>query len=219
MSGVEPELAPTWDALHGQQRFRPAWPSEAVVRYAARHLEPGSLVLDAGAGAGRHTSFLLSEGHRTISSDLSAQGLAHARQHVDPRSPAAFVRSPLQSLPFDAESFDGVVCHGVLMYADASAYQRGVDELLRVLRRGCWAFFSVRTTDDVRSTLGPQVEPGTVRIQSDATNEGGMLQHLLDRHDVDRVFGGFSEVVVDRLDHTAGGGEVLNSDWLVEARR
>jgi SAM-dependent methyltransferase len=219
MSGIEPTLAPAWDALHELPRFRPAWPSESVVRFAARHLQPGSAVLDAGAGAGRHTAFLLGQGHRTTATDLSGSGLRHARSAVGDPDGAAFVHAKVQGLPFRTACFDGVVCHGVLMYTDAAGYQRGVDELRRVLRPGGWLFASVRTSDDMRRSLGPEVEPGTVRIESAETDEQGMLQHLLDRDGVDHVFGGFAELVVDRLDHTSGGGAIRNSDWLIEARR
>ncbi|MEU8544824.1 methyltransferase domain-containing protein [Streptomyces sp. NPDC048717] len=79
-------------------------------------------VLDAGCGNGEMTLRLAAAGHRVTGVDPSARMLAAAAERLAVRPELAdrvrLIRAGLESLPFDGERFDGVCCHGVLMYLD-----------------------------------------------------------------------------------------------------
>lgn len=216
-----------WDQLHTRARFRPIYPSEPVVRFVSRRLggletraEKPADVLDIGCGAGRHSLLLARAGHRVTGTDISSEGLRHASARLEADGFAAALHvADMRSLPFDEASFDAVVSYGVFNYGDSRDFQAAVNEAYRVLRPGGWLLTVTRTTDDDRFRRGRPIAPRTVEVVDDATNERGMRLHFLDRSAIDEVYAHFAEVSVDRIDHTAGGGDLLNSDWVIEARR
>lgn len=121
------------------------WDSEArtetdlIWRVASRYgLDRGfyadKLVLDAGAGAGDQSRWLLASNARgVVSVDLSKsievvhRKLVHSRNWVG-------VRGDLTRLPLADETFDFVYCEGVIQHTYDS--KAAVDELCRVLSRG-----------------------------------------------------------------------------------
>lgn len=219
---VPVELDAAWDELHTQERFLPLYPTEWVVRFLGRHFRtlPGSRILDLGCGAGRHSLLADDLGHRAFSFDLSTQGLRATGDRlrdrdVDPRLSAG----RFTHLPFADESFDGVVAYGVLYYGDRADVAAGVAEIRRILAPGGWAQLVMRTTDDHRHGLGAETEPGTYVLDTDETNEGGMTMHFLSRADIDTHFAAWRDLRVERDDHTAGGGAIVNSDWIIEGQK
>lgn len=217
------DLSTAWDELHEQPRFRPLYPSEWVVRFGARHLSqrPGQRVLDLGCGAGRHGLLALDHGSEVVAFDLSTGGLRHTRDRFAerPGAVAHTVAGRYEHLPFADGRFDAVICFGVLYYGDASTFAEGVDEIRRILTDGGHALVVLRSTDDHRHGRGLEVEPNTYLLDIPETNEVDMLMHFVDREGLDRAFSGFSNIIVERHDHTANGGAILNSDWIVEATR
>lgn len=92
----------------------------------------GLLILDAGAGAGDQTQFLLDQGAQVLSVDLSQAIDLVARKHR--LNPGWFgMQGDLTALPLSADSFDLVYCEGVIQHTRDSAATIG--ELFRVLRR------------------------------------------------------------------------------------
>jgi SAM-dependent methyltransferase len=213
------DIEEAWNALHSHDRFLPRYPSESVIRFLARRFERAhpALILDLGCGGGRHSAAITEMGHRAIGVDRSIVGLRHARAVIP--APVAVVQCTMTAIPLRDASVDGVVAFGVLLYGDQQTFDDACAEVRRVLAPGAWACIVTRTADDTRATLGPAVEPGTVLISDDSTNEGGMLMHFLDESGVDRLCEPFSTSSVDRIDHTAGGGALRNSDWVIEVRR
>ena len=93
----------------------------------------GRDVLDIGCGAGLDLVRLGHAGARGSGVELSPASLALARQYLDVEGVAAvLVQADAAVLPFRDDSFDMVLCHGVLPFAiDPSAI---VGEIRRVLR-------------------------------------------------------------------------------------
>lgn len=208
----------SWEDLHRDARFRPAYPSESVVRFVARRLrsEDGKLrVLDHGCGAGRHLRLIDDFGHVAFGCDLSVNGLRSARSQV--QTPRLSCASML-GLTFRENSFDAAISFGALLYNDKDGFERSVEELAAAVKPGGWVLVVTRTDDDDRSAMGDEIEPGTVLLKDDSTNEAGMVMHFLTRSAIDRVFSPFSEIIVDRIDHTSDNGKLHNSDWVIEAR-
>lgn len=217
-------LDQAWDQLHALPRFRPAYPSESVVRFVARRLgrpadDPTATprdVLDMGCGAGRHLALLADAGHRVVGSDYSRAGLHHTREALAGRADRV-TQAPMEALPFRSGSFDGVVAWGVVNYATPEGLQTAVDELRRVLRPGGACLVVTRGTGDGRYGQGREVGRHSFVLESDDTNEAGMVMTFLDRDDIDRLFADWSAVKVDHVHHTDGGGTVVNDDWVIEA--
>jgi ubiquinone/menaquinone biosynthesis C-methylase UbiE len=89
-------------------------------------------VLDAGAGAGDQSRWMLASGANVVSVDLSAAIHVVASKLRD-RSNWCGVQADITMLPFADETFDLVYCEGVIQHTRDSA--QTVGELLRVVRR------------------------------------------------------------------------------------
>jgi SAM-dependent methyltransferase len=100
----------------------------------------GKRVLDAGCGTGGYTAWLLDQGASVVGVDVSEEMLAKARETVDGR--ADLQRADLGApLPFDDDSFDGVLSALALGYV--RAWRETFAEFSRVLRPGGFLVFSV----------------------------------------------------------------------------
>jgi SAM-dependent methyltransferase len=106
-------------------------------------LHPGSLVLDAGAGFGRHAFELARRGYRTVALDQAADEVSAtqatlaamtASGEVEEKHVVGVLRGDATALPFPDGCFDAVVTSEVLEHIpdDVGA----IAELRRVLRRG-----------------------------------------------------------------------------------
>jgi ubiquinone/menaquinone biosynthesis C-methylase UbiE len=93
----------------------------------------GKLVLDAGAGAGDQSRWLLDAAAEVVSLDLSAAIDVVARK-LRPREGWTGVQGDITALPFEDGQFDIVYCEGVIQHTRDSAL--AVRELCRVLKPG-----------------------------------------------------------------------------------
>ena len=72
----------------------------------------GERWLDAGCGAGTYTRFLRGEGAEVVGVDYSLPTISKARARSAPD--VAYVVADVRHLPFRPQSFDGVLCFGVM---------------------------------------------------------------------------------------------------------
>lgn len=108
------------------------------------HLQPGQRMLDVGCGVGISARYFADKlGLNVTGVDLRPAMIERARANCD-GSPAAvkpdFRVADAESLPFDDETFDAVVCESVLAFVPDRA--RALRELIRVTRPGGWVGFT-----------------------------------------------------------------------------
>jgi SAM-dependent methyltransferase len=87
-----------------------------------------AVVLDVGFGTGEQMRHLTSRGCRVIGIEVDHELARRAQATGLP-----VCRSVAEALPFEGESFDGIVCKVVLPYTDEAL---AVAEISRVLKRG-----------------------------------------------------------------------------------
>jgi ubiquinone/menaquinone biosynthesis C-methylase UbiE len=100
---------------------------------------PGN-VLDAGMGPGRAIVELDGRNWTVSGIDASEQMVALSRSRL-PAASGRLLQARIESIPFEAESFDAVLVTGVLEYIDFRP--EVIDELARVLRPGGRAVLSL----------------------------------------------------------------------------
>lgn len=100
----------------------------------AELVRPSNLVLELGAGAGLHTRALLQTGAQVTASDISSSSLSLLKQRFQ-GTPGNLktVVADMESLPFEASSFDVITSAGSLSYGDPQVVDA---EIRRVLRPG-----------------------------------------------------------------------------------
>lgn len=216
------EAGAFWDSLHAQERFRPVYPNENVVRFlAARAQErPGARALDIGVGGGRHTLLLCRLGYDVDGVDISAEGLRHAGEVITRSGASARLQTAsMSALPFPDATFEIAVSFGVFYYGTAEEGRAAVAELHRVLVPGGEALVVVRSTADYRRAKGESLGENTYRLTVTDTNEAGTVMHFLSADDVPDVYANFAEMSFELAETTFARRTRRNSDWLITVRK
>jgi SAM-dependent methyltransferase len=204
----------------------------------------GKLVLDAGAGFGRHAFSAARWGAEVVALDSSEEAVASAAKNLAGRARAHVVLGDVMRPPFRRGVFDLVYCFGVLHHlADPRAAFRGLGELVRPGGRlSTWTYGPRQglTAVAIGALRGATAQLGTdrlhlasraiatgLRVFSHTPNRflggvpllGGVLRHL-PVHDHHRW--PYDVVVADVFDrlripvtHTFTGEEIER--WFVEA--
>ncbi|MEP6615517.1 MAG: methyltransferase domain-containing protein [Ginsengibacter sp.] len=91
------------------------------------------LVLEAGCGAGRFTECLLQKGALLVSADLSSAVEAN-RENFPVTDRHKIIQADIYDLPFMDESFDVVICLGVIQHTPNS--EKTIGELYKLVKKG-----------------------------------------------------------------------------------
>lgn len=117
---------------------------DAAVSYVRRILPPGGRVLDLGCGSAPVLSQLRRHGASCTGLECSEDMLRHARARLQSMQLEAgdLHRGDCRATPFDAATFDIVVCLGVISYVEDYGVVLG--EIKRILKPGGCALISFR---------------------------------------------------------------------------
>jgi len=86
-------------------------------------------VLELGAGTGLHTHALIQTGASVAASDISSLSLEVIKKRLGPNVATSVAN--MEELPFEANSFDVVVCAGSLSYGDPDIVNAEINRVLR----------------------------------------------------------------------------------------
>ena len=110
-----------------------------TIRLNRLGLSPGARVLDLGCGEGRHVHGLyMEDGLDIVGLDIHEPSLQKAREGLallksgKTSSKAIFMRGNALALPFEADSFDAVICSEVLEHIEP--FHKVLAEIRRVLK-------------------------------------------------------------------------------------
>ena len=177
--------------------------THVIDRHLAAHLAPAGRIVDVGGGAGNQSIPLARRGHEVTIADPSPAMLDRARRALgeessEVRGRVRLVRCSGEDAPATlGQTFDGVLCHGVVMYVDdpapfvaalaALAVPGGVVSIVaknadvlaaRPAQEGRWAD-ALAAFDTDRQVNGLGIDTRADRIDD--------LSELLARHGVDPV--------------------------------
>lgn len=145
---------PVWDQHYRRPRALQAYPDENVVRVLKKNYPTkitNSLALDLGAGSGRHLPLLAEHFDRIIACDFSRESLKAYKG----------IQAALPNLPFAEDSFDFILCWGVLHYLPLEQIPVAVAEIRRILKPGGRLFLTLRSDSDTH--LKAQLNAGDLK--------------------------------------------------------
>jgi 2-polyprenyl-3-methyl-5-hydroxy-6-metoxy-1,4-benzoquinol methylase len=93
----------------------------------------GKLVLEAGCGAGRFTEVLLNKGAVLVSSDLSSAVEVNT-ENFPVSDKHLVIQADINDMPFTDESFDVVICLGVIQHTTDT--EKTIEDLYKLVKRG-----------------------------------------------------------------------------------
>jgi SAM-dependent methyltransferase len=121
-SGREPRTLSA-KTLRARQRF--------ALQIVEAALPRGSKILDAGCGPGEMAAQLMQRGYEVWGLDIAEPMVRRARERCRANR---FRVGDIERIPFPVNTFDGVVCLGVVEYLDTDA--KALREIERVLKPG-----------------------------------------------------------------------------------
>lgn len=215
-----------WNALNSQKQFQLKYPSEHVIRYISSYftddksLRKDTKIADIGCGCGRHTVLLAKEGFNTYASDISESAIKATKRSLHENNVDAVLHlADTKKLSFPNNFFDGVISFGSIYYNDIIGYKKSISEIYRILKQYGVAFFVLRTTNDYRYGKGTNIETCTYKLDTNETNEEGMIIHFIDRNEIDILFNKFTIISLEKTETTFDNMNKKNSDWILIVRK
>jgi SAM-dependent methyltransferase len=184
-------VAHPWEVAWREGRWQS--PSEILssVSEFARDLKRAraKIVLDLGAGSGRHSIYLASQGFRVVALDVSETSLTRLNDASTANQNITIVRHEMDKLPFIEGYFDGVLSTHVIHHGTVEEIGRTVHEIYRVLSEGGLVFLIVLSNNDPRIGKGIFLEPNTWIVQ--AGDERGIAHHFFSKEELMKLLGKF----------------------------
>ncbi|WP_370574666.1 class I SAM-dependent methyltransferase [Methanomethylovorans sp.] len=160
------------------------WGCAGSISHITERLPKESRVLDVGCGCGRHL-LPLSSSYSTTGIDISFTALTRAKDYLEKQNlKADYATASLTHLPLKGETFDAVICLGVLQHLTESGRYTAVSEIKRILKSNGLVFFEVFGSQDMRFG-GEEVEEHTF------VRQHGILYHYFTLEEIRTLFKGF----------------------------
>ncbi|GAB3045586.1 class I SAM-dependent methyltransferase [Virgibacillus ainsalahensis] len=129
------EAEEQWDnrAVSWNERSRNMWDNGSrkdIIPFVQKHMKTGCEVLDIGCGDGYGTYKLHEAGYHASGMDLSSEMIALANERTV-KEPIQFTQGDVSDLPYEDNSFDGIMAINVLEWTASPA--EALKELKRVV--------------------------------------------------------------------------------------
>ncbi|MCA0985056.1 class I SAM-dependent methyltransferase [Halobacillus yeomjeoni] len=106
---------------------------KTIIPFLRKYISEGSHIADLGCGDGYGSYKLFQEGFRVTGLDLSQDMIDRANAHSNSEE-LTFVQGDLTDLPFEKDSFDGVMAVNSLEWTEVP--YKGLEEMRRILKPG-----------------------------------------------------------------------------------
>jgi len=134
-------------------------PNANLMDVAGAAVRPLARLLDIGCGAGRNAVPLAQAGWRVVGTDLSTAMLIAAAERMRAERPStrvSLVLAPMEALPFESNTFDFVVAHGIWNLARSGRqFRDAVKEAARVARSDAHLFLFTFSRHTIAEDAAP----------------------------------------------------------------
>lgn len=145
-----------WDDLYRTQKR--AW--RGVTRLEGVPFPEGSSVLELGCGNGKTLMALKEMGFKVTGMDFSEEAIAASRSLLGEDTDLKC--ASVLDIPYDEESFDGVVMFHVLEHITPEEEKTAVSEIYRVLKPNGKLMLKSFSPGDMRSEKGQRIDSSSV---------------------------------------------------------
>ncbi len=218
-----------WEDLYRLGLGAPRYPNSHAVRwlfgnFTRQKISPPHL-LDIGTGMGRHAIMMTKEGFQVSATDHSQTAIDKASEWATQEGlDITFSQATAEKQPFLDQSFDGILCYGVLYYLSPVKFTQAVREIHRLLKTGGKTFVMVKNDRDVRKMKAEISAPHQYKVSGKAegqpwNNEAGMTLTLLPKSEIIKYFSDFSSLRIEEVTSTLMDGKYLEAAWLIYAQK
>lgn len=153
---------------------------------------PKGKALDLGCGLGQYTKFMMDNGFKVTSTDISIEALNNLKANI----PNANIRQldMSQKLPFVNNEFELVIANLSIHYFDKKTTTQLLDEIKRVLKPGGYFIGSVNSSKCI-DFIKDHIE----KIEDNYYHEEGRDIRLWDKQQFDTFFKDFEKVVLEEV--------------------
>lgn len=190
-----------WEKHYAREKSKLQFPDENVVRYLAKNFSAENserVTLDLGCGSGRHLSLLRSFPGRHYGQDYTLGASAMSGNTVCALG---------QSLPYADNTFDFILCWGVLHYLNESEMRLAIAEILRVLKKNFAVFLTLRADDDTH----------LAQVTAQNGDLSGGKVRLFSVSEIHDLFNQFSKIQTGHISRIPLGEKYRVSHHMVEA--
>ncbi len=199
-----------WDDVYSKNYMTMWYPNEDIIRFCARLIQkqlthdrfdvkrPVERVLDLGCGNGRHAIYFARQGFASAGIDVSEQAIEWAKAWAKREGlEVDFRTGNIENLPFENETFDVVVSHGVLDHVHMETARKAAEEVRRVLRPKGLFYCDLRSTEDYEYGVGEQAGKNTFVVTEGY--ERGLVQHFFSRAETEELFDGLFRILYSEI--------------------
>ena len=207
------EANKNWDTVYSNKFMTMWYPNEDIIRFCARLIQKRlthdrvevkrkvERVLDLGCGNGRHAIYFAREGFTASGIDISETAIDWAKNWAEREGlDVDFRVGDISKLPFEDQTFDVIVSHGVLDHVPMVQAQKAMAEAARVLTSGGLFYFDLKSADDSDFGRGQVAGQNTFVIEDGF--EKGLVQHFFTLDEVHELMGNkFKPIYIESHDY------------------
>lgn len=151
-------------------------------------------ILDIGCGYGKHSIYLADNNFTVTSIDINPQALEWLKGYIDRKSISniTLLQADINSLPFQDNYFDAVICTSVLHHQDIKHIKNSISEIYRVLKQNGYFLFDFLSIEDDSFGIGEEVEKNT--FIGSREGEENIPHHYTDVLEINELFKNFKEI-------------------------
>jgi ubiquinone/menaquinone biosynthesis C-methylase UbiE len=171
-------------------------------------------ILDIGCGYGKHSIYLAENNFNVTSIDINAQAIEWLKRYIDRKSISniTLIQADKNSLPFQDNYFDAVICTSVLHHQDFKQIENSISEIYRVLRRNGYFSFDFLSVEDDSFGIGEEIEENT--FVGSREGEDNIPHHYTDVIELNELFNSFREIKIQKNEYHI----IIDSERKIKSR-
>lgn len=217
-----------WDKVYSEKYMTMWYPNEDIIRFCSSLIQKKltldkydvkrkvERVLDLGCGNGRHAMYFARQGIKASGIDISAQAIAWAKEWAQSEGlDADFRVGDITNLPYEDDTFDAVVTHGVLDHVPMTTATKAAREVHRVLKPNGLFYCDLRSAEDYEFGVGSEVARNEF-IVTDGF-EKDLVQHFFNEDEIKTLVDGLFRIIYSEIHENRLGPDFKHkySRWVL----